>query len=1099
MSGSRASYVNVGSTLRYIFENTTPLQLEKTAVTATNEVFGIFFDKLSKSTIDEEFNNLCLILSVRETRLAKKMWETVKLYGVVNAYSTFVYLSLQFNGDDDITVSGIIDKLNLNASEYVNSIIKSSIDYVKEYASKGPENDSNKEIVFRNDITTLTKNEFLKNKIYLDSVKNAINAGISPVLLDVMLNTAIDALIDKFFRVISPHLKSTDILKYICHPRDKPFDPSVEHKRAEKMQKTLNNYESSIFAVYLFPTALEYYSRQCKKYTIPFDDKYEPKYPKVVKDSISKYLKQYIKMTTVPQSPAEDDTGRLFFEVFGLEQKLVTPYYLPICYYTEYDPITKKPIRSKYNFNFEEYQKERPVLKDVTDKNFIFRFFLRENDFDFRKPMVTKLHLQKYFTPMTDKVMKYISNYGYTIHSNYMSTFDPITYIPLGDLVQTQFELIEYTDVEIRFVQDYYYDFFDKERNLECTKYNFDFEKYSEDFCVYGTKLEIFTDFVVRCIYISNVFIGVYGYGLPDCLKTYFYRVDNFSEFLTEYGVTSIFDNNPKSVSNIDFESYRTQNPDINVNEFPSLKEYYYLYGQFEMRKFDYIQTNVTNNDKFKTSIGTIVSVGNSEVASGFLYSYSEFPNRIYLVTCFHVIKYRTIIDVIRGSFFNGDETITADFKILGYDRFADVLVAQFDPYLEYNVLRNNSEKVKKLYRLKMDAFTNVKQGDRVKYIGNMGYDDTESFLEGAVIDANYGGDFKTCTMGHPESILIDTIVSGGFSGSPIIIGDLYGTNINDIKCVGMLNSSLSNGKYTKCIKSTIATSVISNIILGDAFFSSLYKGDPVKLNFTQRFGLTPKWMGTIGAYFNIGRSVAKNLELRTLPYTGGYVIEKFVVGYNVLTSEFVTNPLNLGKQQIIKVDTPLLNSKLYKKYIESSNTPIVIKSIRFFENKNSNYNTYLIGKYGNQCGLGVFSYGLCGIGTFNIESSNDYYFNFKDIIQDVTIVFYYFDGDKYVEDSDTIVCDDSSYTVNKDGLGNVFYQNKWSFPVNLITNLDEYWNNQSLTFTYNDSLTSNQMEKCQQQQQIQQQQQQIQQQQQQQQQQQIQQQQEGCRGKSSG
>jgi len=1055
----------IPGTLRFIFENTTPIQLEKTALTATNEVFGILFDELSKSSIERDFKNLCLKLPVRETRLAKKMWDNVKLYGVVNAYSAFVYLSLQFNGDDDITVSGILDKFKPNVSEYVNSIVKCSIDYVNEYVSNGTEDDSNKELVFRTEITSITKNEFLKNKTYLDSVKKSKEKGISSALLDIMLSAAIDALIDKFFRIIGPNLKSKYILKYISHSSTKPFDPSAEHKKAEKMKKTLDSYESSIFAVYLFPTALDYYLRQCKKYDIPFDNKYKPKYPEVVKDSVSKYLKQYIKTTTVPQSPAEENTGKLFFDIFGLEKKLLTPYFLPICYYTEYDPITKNPIRSKYTFNFEEYKKERPLLKDETDKSYIFNFFLRENGFDFRTPTVTKPHLQKYFTPMTDKVMKYISNYGYTIHTNYMSTNDPTTYIPLGELAKTQFEVIEYTDVQTRFIQDYYYVFFDKERNLECTKYNFDFEKYSEDFCVYGTKLEIFTDFVVRCVYLSGVFINVYGYGLPDCLKTYFYHVDNFSDFLSEYSITSNYDINPKNVNNIDFKSYKAKNPDINVNEFPSLKEYYYLYGQFERRKFDYIQKTVTNNDKFKTSIGTVVSVGNSSVASGFLYSYNEFPDRIYLVSCFHVIKNRTIIDVIRGSFFNGDETITVDFKILGYDRFADVLVAEFDPNLEYNVLRGNSEKVKKLYRLNMDAFTNIKQGDRVKYIGNMGYDDTESFLEGAVIDAKYSGDFKTCIMGHPESILIDTIVAGGFSGSPIIIGDLYGTDINDLKCVGMLNSSVLNGRYTKCIKSTIAVGIISNIILGDAFFSTLYKNDPVKLNFTQRFGLPPKWLGTIGSYFNIGRSVAKNLELRTLPYTGGYVIEHFVVGYNTITGAFVTNPLQLGQQHIIKVDTPLLTSKLYKKYIESSNTPIVIKSIRFFENKNSNYNTYLIGKYGNQYGLGVFSYGLCGIGTSNIESSNDYYFKFKEVFQDVTIVFYYFDGDKYVEDSDTVVCDDSFYTVNKDGLGNVFYQDKWSFPVNLITNVEEYWNNQSLSFPYNDASTSNQMWGMQQQQ----------------------------------
>jgi hypothetical protein len=221
-----------------------------------------------------------------------------------------------------------------------------------------------------------------------------------------------------------------------------------------------------------------------------------------------------------------------------------------------------------------------------------------------------------------------------------------------------------------------------------------------------------------------------------------------------------------------------------------------------------------------------------------------------------------------------------------------------------------------------------------------------------------------------------------------------------------------------------------------------------------------PKWLGTIGSYFNIANSVSKRLELRTLPYTGGYVIEQFVVGYNVITGTFVTNPLELGEQHIIKLETPLLNSKLYRKYIESSNTPIVIKSIRFFENKNSNYNTYQIGKYGNQHGLGVFSYGLREIGVSNlVDNSNDYYFNFKTKIQDIKIIFYYFNGEKYVEDSETIVSDeDSSYTVNIDGLGNKFFQDKWTFPINLITKLDEYWNNQHLSFDYNDELSSNQM-----------------------------------------
>lgn len=63
---------SLATTLRYIFENTTPVQLAKTASTATNEVFKLLFDEISKSTIEEDFKNLCLNLPVREVRLAKK-------------------------------------------------------------------------------------------------------------------------------------------------------------------------------------------------------------------------------------------------------------------------------------------------------------------------------------------------------------------------------------------------------------------------------------------------------------------------------------------------------------------------------------------------------------------------------------------------------------------------------------------------------------------------------------------------------------------------------------------------------------------------------------------------------------------------------------------------------------------------------------------------------------------------------------------------------------------------------------------------------------------------------------------------------------------
>lgn len=130
------------------------------------------------------------------------MWDTVKLYGVVNAYSAFVYLSLQFNGVDDISVSGIIEKLKVNLPEYINSIITCSLEYVKSYVSKGPENDSIKELVVRTEFTELIKNEFLKNQLYLNSVKRSKEQGVNADLLDSMLLAAVDAINDKFLELL---------------------------------------------------------------------------------------------------------------------------------------------------------------------------------------------------------------------------------------------------------------------------------------------------------------------------------------------------------------------------------------------------------------------------------------------------------------------------------------------------------------------------------------------------------------------------------------------------------------------------------------------------------------------------------------------------------------------------------------------------------------------------------------------------------------------------------------------------------------------------------------------------------------------------------
>ena len=93
-----------------------------------------------------------------------------------------------------------------------------------------------------------------------------------------------------------------------------------------------------------------------------------------------------------------------------------------------------------------------------------------------------------------------------------VNLFNLNTYIPYNILVEHQFETIYYTNEQVRRIQDYYFN--DQSNNIY-SKYNFNFDLYSEDFKVYGNKLLIFTDFISRVIYESETIVGTHGYGDP--------------------------------------------------------------------------------------------------------------------------------------------------------------------------------------------------------------------------------------------------------------------------------------------------------------------------------------------------------------------------------------------------------------------------------------------------------------------------------------------------------------------------------------------------------------------------------------------------------
>ena len=147
--------------------------------------------------------------------------------------------------------------------------------------------------------------------------------------------------------------------------------------------------------------------------------------------------------------------------------------------------------------------------------------FTTDNTF-YSKPFKVDESLTKYFDTSDETleiVTKYVDNYGFHLHTNYMYTVNPFNNIDESDLISNQFKMIPYTETDFRKIQDYFFTltYTDSDGNKQAnyyTKYNFNFDLYSADFNTHGSKLAIFTDMVVRSIVIGGTLPGTYGYGL---------------------------------------------------------------------------------------------------------------------------------------------------------------------------------------------------------------------------------------------------------------------------------------------------------------------------------------------------------------------------------------------------------------------------------------------------------------------------------------------------------------------------------------------------------------------------------------------------------
>ena len=709
-------------------------------------------------------------------------------------------------------------------------------------------------------------------------------------------------------------------------------------------------------------------------------------------------------------------------------------------FFSVFEPTTKQLLYTKYNFKFDSYNNDFNLGLPITQKKDIFMDFLKRNDTTFDKPYQVSQNLVKYFSPMTQKIIDYMNKYGYCNHPGYLNIHDPLGYISYDVLVEEQFDLIEYTDDQIRRIQDYYWNA-DKKLN---TKWNFDFNQYSKDLNVYGSKLLIFTDFMVRCNILGNSPLGYIGYGTYPPFEKYFIQSSDLANYIIENGVTSAYSNVPKSLTNIDFLNYKKLNTGLNLfATIEELKNHYLCYGQFERRIVPLLTNPLKAIDRVQPAIGTIF-VGNS-IGTCFLIKDQIADPNIYLVTCYHIIGQSKKIDIVLGTFeIKSDsrvpKTVTAAFKFVGYDQYTDIYLAVYDDKLDYNVSHNVSLDMFTPLQIKLSQV--VKRDDEVCVLANMGFNTNMICVSGQVMDPNYSGEFNNVNvLSPPDCILTNLSIVKGASGAPLFLGDANG--YKDLDCVGMINYKIKgNDAYSCSVNSFILSNLISNLIGKYTVFSVLFKDDIQKLNYQLKNAIVKKWLGVKWEYFHPFMSVHKCNLLKSLVWVGGIVVYDFILGFDYISKRFITLFEDMTKQGITKLNTPLLKTKMYSRFLYNSRVPIVIKSVQYFSVLTSEYNKFYFGKFSNQVSYSYITYNLLQTATKYISDitpekyTNTLAYQFGDII----LEYYYYDGKDWILDTEIISGNGpDKYEVYTDNLGYKYLQHQLELPFILIPYLDTY------------------------------------------------------------
>ena len=411
----------------------------------------------------------------------------------------------------------------------------------------------------------------------------------------------------------------------------------------------------------------------------------------------------------------------------------------------------------------------------------------------------------------------------------------------------------------------------------------------------------------------------------------------------------------------------------------------------------------------------------------------------VYLVTCYHIIENIQNKNVIKAkvnyidSISNKQISKSLEFRIIGYDIFTDILVGLYDPDLDYNKQFNSNLNIDTVPTLGIDGTSFLQKNETVYTIANIGLTDSNVILEGKLMNNSFRGTYdEQFVLGIPESYLINFNTESGTSGAP-----LFQENNNN--CIGMLVGSIGQGlQYSLALSGFYLSALAYNAIgrwyvYGPAFAFS----DINKLNFFIKDIWPKRWFGTINKYYS-SSLVSTYPAFSNFNDNKGLVIMDFIIGFDKNNGTFVTNSLELDKYNVIPLNTPLLNTKMYQRFINSGRVPIVIKSILYFQNVESDFDYFGFGLKSNQYGFDVITYDLTQIES--LRNDIIYVNGVKRVFPQLSITYYYYNGNTWSEDTELVGGSTPNwYNQYISDSGNLFYQNKFEFPLTLISYLQPY------------------------------------------------------------